>query len=216
MWLQEPKAMIYCYGVRFQCADHSMARDYCKIEYWVLFLAHTDVFTCIYNTMECYESKLNVTWICKWIICKMITGHTCWSLDMQLTCHIKFCTCNNSTPKSILACVDVHKFDEQNSNTKLHELCKSFCRNWNLNEWVFSPQKPCTFKFVISIKLFHRDTLSIQLCVVQKFWPTFSMYVFPGCCFKYVLFSRFLEVAMALSNVLDNVYNDGYAPEFNI
>ena len=137
MWLQEPKAMIYCYGVRFQCAHHNMARDYCKIEYWVLFLAHTDVFTCIYNTMECYESKLNVTWSCKWIICKMITGHTCWSLDMQLTCHIKFCTCNNSTPKSILACVDVHKFDEQNSNTKLHELCKSFCRNWNfwMNEF---------------------------------------------------------------------------------
>ena len=42
---------------------------------------------------------MNLTWSCKWIICKRITEHTCWSVRMQLTCHIKFCTCDGITPK---------------------------------------------------------------------------------------------------------------------
>ena len=61
-----------------------------------LCAAHTDVFTSKHNTMDFYKSKLCLTWSCKWIIYNTITGHTCWSVGMWLTCHIKFCTCNKS------------------------------------------------------------------------------------------------------------------------
>ena len=44
--------------------------------------------------MDFYECKLNLTWSCKWIICKRMTEHTCWSADVQLTHRIKFCMCD--------------------------------------------------------------------------------------------------------------------------
>ena len=40
--------------------------------------------------MDFDESKLNLTWNCKWIICKRITEHTCWSVGVRLTHHINF------------------------------------------------------------------------------------------------------------------------------
>ena len=34
-------------------------------------------------------------------------------------------------------------------------------------------------------------------------------------CFKTAIFSRFLKVAIATSNFIDEFYNAGYVPEFN-
>ena len=56
-------------------------------------------FQILYSTMDFYKWKLNLTWSCKWIICKMITEQTCWSVGVWLTSHMKFYTCNNSRPK---------------------------------------------------------------------------------------------------------------------
>ena len=53
-------------------------------------------FQILFNIMDIYEWKLSLSWSCKWIICKRITKHTCWSVGMWLTHHIKFCTCKNS------------------------------------------------------------------------------------------------------------------------
>ena len=68
-------------------------------------------FQILYNTMDFYKWKLNSIWSCKWIIWKRITEHTCWSVGVLLTCHIKFYTCNNSMPKQILAYVGTHESD---------------------------------------------------------------------------------------------------------
>ena len=55
-------------------------------------------FLILYNTVHFYKSKLYLPWSCKWIIYKRITEHTCWSIGMELTRHIKFCMCDNSMP----------------------------------------------------------------------------------------------------------------------
>ena len=68
-------------------------------------------FQILYNTMDFYKWKLNSIWSCKWIIWKRITEHTCWSVGVLLTCHIKFYTCNNSMPKQILAYVGTRECD---------------------------------------------------------------------------------------------------------
>ena len=56
-------------------------------------------FEILSNAMDFYQWKLKFTWSWKQIICKRITEHTCWSVGVKLTCHIKFCMCINSTPK---------------------------------------------------------------------------------------------------------------------
>ena len=58
----------------------------------------------LYNTMDFCQSKLNLIWSCKWIIWKRITEHTWWSIGVLLTGHIRFCMCNTSMSKQILAC----------------------------------------------------------------------------------------------------------------
>ena len=67
---------------------------------WILFFvrrSHSRVYLqMLYDTMDFYEWKLNLTWTYKWIICKKISEHPCWSVDVKLTRHIKFCTCNDS------------------------------------------------------------------------------------------------------------------------
>ena len=40
----------------------------------------------------------NSRWSCKLIICKRITEHTYWSVDVWLTCHIKFYMCCDCMP----------------------------------------------------------------------------------------------------------------------
>ena len=36
------------------------------------------------------------------------------------------------------------------------------------------------------------------------------------CSFKTAIFSRFLKVAIATSNFMNEVYNGGFAPEFSV
>ena len=36
------------------------------------------------------------------------------------------------------------------------------------------------------------------------------------CTFKTASFSRFLKVAMAISNFMREIYNGGFSPEFNV
>ena len=57
-------------------------------------------FQILYNAMDFYKWKFNLT-SCKWIISERITEHSYWSIGVWLTCHIKFCTCDNSSPKYI-------------------------------------------------------------------------------------------------------------------
>ena len=47
-------------------------------------------FQILYNTMDFFEWKLNLTWCLKWTNCKIVTEHTYWSVDVLLTHHIKF------------------------------------------------------------------------------------------------------------------------------
>ena len=63
------------------------------------------------NTTNFYNWKLNITWSCKLIICKRITEYTWWSVSMLLTRHIKFCKCDDSTSKQIMACVGACECD---------------------------------------------------------------------------------------------------------
>ena len=67
--------------------------DFVRRYYWCVY------FQILYNTMDFYERKLNLTWSYKWIIYKGISEQTCWSVGVWLTPHIKFCMCNDSTPK---------------------------------------------------------------------------------------------------------------------
>ena len=68
-------------------------------------------FQILYNTMSFCKWKLNLIWSCKSVICKRITEYTCWSVGVRLTHHIEFCTCNDITPKEILACVGACECD---------------------------------------------------------------------------------------------------------
>ena len=68
-------------------------------------------FQLICNTVDFYKWKLNSTWSWKWIICRRITEYTCWSVGVQLTHHVMFCTCHNSMLNEILACVGMWECD---------------------------------------------------------------------------------------------------------
>ena len=80
---------------------------FCEMFY--LLLLSSSVFVChpywcayfqiLSNTMDFYKWKLNLIWSSKWIICKRITKHTCPSVGVLLTCHIKICKYDNSMPK---------------------------------------------------------------------------------------------------------------------
>ena len=71
---------------------------------------------------------------------------------MWLTRHIKFCTCNNSTAKYLLACVGACScnrtsfIDRPACYTSLFEICHSFCYTYfsknesiQWNKWLLSP-----------------------------------------------------------------------------
>ena len=70
-----------------------------NLQNWCLRRSYT---VCIWNF---YKWKFNLIWSCKWITCKRITEHICWSVGTQLTCYINFCMCEDGTPKQLLACV---------------------------------------------------------------------------------------------------------------
>ena len=68
-------------------------------------------FQILYNTIDFCKCNLSLIWSCKRIIWKRITEHFCWSVGVLLTRHMKFCMCDHSTPKQILACVGTCQCD---------------------------------------------------------------------------------------------------------
>ena len=89
-------------------------------------------FQILYNTMDFYKWKLNLTWI----TCKTTTEITCWMAGMRLTLHITFCTCYDSIPKSILVCVGTCKcnrtpfIDRPDANTSSPDIYWRKRLNW--------------------------------------------------------------------------------------
>ena len=69
----------------------------------------------------------------------------------------------------------------------------------------------CQFAPVI-----HRSTLSIHWYIAQNVQPTFYMSAFFRRSSKTAMLSRFLKVAMAMSNFMNEVYNGRFLPEFSI
>ena len=58
--------MFYCYGVPFQITHHNIMCNKHEIDYWFLWVTHTDVFTSkyyiqiLYYMMDIYEWNLNM------------------------------------------------------------------------------------------------------------------------------------------------------------
>ena len=89
-------------------------------------------------------TSMNRKWSCKWIICKQITEHTCWSVAMQLTYHIKFCPCDNSNLTglknyhkiAIPDCVHVPNFwrvwHTKNNNVSIYKMISWYLQFFNL------------------------------------------------------------------------------------
>ena len=76
--------------------------------------------------------------------------------------------------------------------------------------------EPRTCEYVTLIQSFHRGTLSIHWYIAQNVKPTFSMSVLFRRSFKTAMFSRFLKVVIAKSNVINEVNNGGFAPQFSV
>ena len=78
------------------CEVFYLLRCFAFAELKCLCVPHWYVyFQILYETIDFYKWKRNLIWSYKWIICKKITEHTCWSVGVLL----KFCTCNDSTFK---------------------------------------------------------------------------------------------------------------------
>ena len=84
------------------------------------------------------------------------------------------------------------------------------------NRRVLSTGDPCTCENVTLLQSFHRGTLSIHWYIAQNFQPTFSMSVLFRPSFKTDIFSRFLKVSIATSNLMNEFQNGGFAPEFSV
>ena len=69
----------------------------------------------------------NLTWSCKWIICKRITEDTCWSVGVQLTCHTGLC--------GHMECDGMPLIDRPNLHLlfSLYKKEKALQTYWNLN-----------------------------------------------------------------------------------
>ena len=79
-----------------------------------------------------------------------------------------------------------------------------------------SQGKLCTCKCVTLFQSFHRGRLSFHQHIAQNFQPTFSMSKMDRCFFKTALFTRFLKVVTATSNLIIKVYNGGFVTEFSV
>ena len=73
-----------------------------------------------------------------------------------------------------------------------------------------SSGEPCTCEYITLLQSFHRGTLSIHWYIAQNFQPTFSMSILFRGSVKTAIFSRFLKVAIATSNFMNEVYNGGF------
>ena len=83
-------------------------------------------------------------------------------------------------------------------------------------ERALSTGEPFTYKYVTLFQPFQRGTLSTQWCITQKFLPTFFMSVLFTCSPKAAMFSRFLKIAIAMSNFMNEVYNSEFLPKFSV
>ena len=84
------------------------------------------------------------------------------------------------------------------------------------NKRPLSAEEPCTGQYVTLLQSFHRVTLSIHCYIAQSVQFTFSISVLFRCFFQIAIFSRFLMVAIATSNFLNEVENDKFVPEFSV
>ena len=84
------------------------------------------------------------------------------------------------------------------------------------NRRALSTGEPCTCEYVTLLLSFHRGILSIHWYKAQNCQPNFSMSVLFRLSFKTAIFSRSLKVAIAMSNLMNEFYNGGFAPEFSV
>ena len=84
------------------------------------------------------------------------------------------------------------------------------------NRRALSTGEPCTCESVTLLQSFHRGTLSIHWYIAQNFYPNFSMSVLFRRSFKTDIFGRFLKVAIASSNLMNEFQNGGFTPEFSV
>ena len=56
--------------------------------------------------------------------------------------------------------------------------------------------------------------LQIYWYISQNFYPTFSLFILFRRSFKTAIFRRFLKLAIATSNLVNEVYNGRFMPEF--
>ena len=100
---------------------------------------------------------------------------------------------------------------------KLYKLCEFCSRNSlkALEEKTFGHCRPMYCEYVTFLQSFHKGILSIHWCIAQSVSCTFSMSVVFRCSFKTAIFRRFLNVAIATSNFMNQVYNSEFVPEFS-
>ena len=80
------------------------------------------------------------------------------------------------------------------------------------NERALSTGELCTCEYVTLLQSFHRGTLSIYWYIAQNVQPTFSKSVLFRQSSETAMFSRFLKVAIATSNVMNKDYNGEFVP----
>ena len=85
-----------------------------------------------------------------------------------------------------------------------------------MNERFLRTGEQCTCEYVTLLQFFHRGTLSVHWYIPQNFQPTFSMSVLFKRCSKTAMFSRFLKVAIAMSNFRNESIMADFSPEFSV
>ena len=79
-----------------------------------------------------------------------------------------------------------------------------------LNEEILSIGEPCTCEYVTLLQSFDRGTLSIHWHIAQNFYPTFPISVLFRRFSKTAILSRFLKVAIAMSNFMNKIYSGNF------
>ena len=101
---------------------------------------------------------------------------------------------------------------------KLYELCKSCRRNSLETLYIrfWSTGEPSICEYVTLLQSFYRGALSIHWYIAQNLHPTFSMSVLFRRLFRTAILSRFSKVAIAMSNIMNEFFNDIFLPEFSV
>ena len=86
-----------------------------------------------------------------------------------------------------------------------------------LNERALSTGKRCNCENVALLRSIHRGTLSIHWHTAQNLaYLLYSFYLDALQRRPCSMFSRFLKVAIATSNFMNEVYNGGFSPVFSV